>query len=489
MAKFDQYLSLKQAQRQELRPKMLQSLKMLSMPLLELEMHIKEEIMMNPLLELRDDRDSEEDRDPNETEESRETEIDDVDSQQDQEVIETMAEAKELSEILDYWQEFHQDTGTRTYDESSDDENSMDSYIRYEEDAKTEFIQQLYPLRLTEDELDFGIDLIDSIDQRGFLPEEFDLHDVADSYGIDDQRAEEIRQKIMHLDPKGICAFNLVESLIAQLDPEQLSNQLLINILQLEFESLIHRRYQKIASRFQVSEEAILNCRSIISKLDPKPGIRIASSAANYVVPDVTIKRYDDEFVVIVNDSLSPNVVLSSKYKKMINKRSYDRETVLFVRDKINSAKFLIKSMYMRLRTLERVCKSIIEHQRDFFYGGTGELAPLTYSVIAEDLQVSESTISRVVKNKYADTPYGIIGLKSFFSSTAGKDDNYDTVSRQKVKTYLQKYIDQEDKESPLSDIDLVKMLKRDGLNISRRVVAKYRDEMGLLNSRLRRKQ
>jgi len=141
----------------------------------------------------------------------------------------------------------------------------------------------------------------------------------------------------------------------------------------------------------------------------------------------------------------------------------------------------------MRMRTLERVSLSIIKFQHDFFYNGSGTMQPLTYAVIAQDIGVSESTISRVVKHKYAETPYGIFAFKDFFSSTAGRDDNYDNISRQMVKSNIIRLIDTEDKNSPLSDQELVDILKSDGLNVSRRIIAKYRDELGILNSRLRK--
>ena len=172
----------------------------------------------------------------------------------------------------------------------------------------------------------------------------------------------------------------------------------------------------------------------------------------------------------------------------MINRGYFDRETLQFVRDRVNSAKFLIKSIYMRTRTLERVALSIIKHQPDFFYTGNGVMQPLTYASIAQDLGVSESTISRVVKHKYAETPFGIYALKDFFSSTAGRDDNYESVSRQRVKTHLIHLIEQEDKKHPLSDQNLVDILRQEGLVISRRIITKYRFELGILNSRLRKR-
>jgi RNA polymerase sigma-54 factor len=171
----------------------------------------------------------------------------------------------------------------------------------------------------------------------------------------------------------------------------------------------------------------------------------------------------------------------------MINRGYFDKETMQFVRERINSAKFLIKSIFMRMRTLERVSLSIIKYQHDFFYFGSGQMQPLTYSVIAQDLGVSESTISRVVKHKYAETPYGIFAFKDFFTSTAGMDDDYQSISRQRVKSKIIRMIELENKKKPLSDQELVDNLKTEGLNISRRIITKYRDELGILNSHLRR--
>ncbi|MDY0318565.1 MAG: RNA polymerase sigma-54 factor, partial [Candidatus Cloacimonadaceae bacterium] len=252
--------------------------------------------------------------------------------------------------------------------------------------------------------------------------------------------------------------------------------------------NLIHRRFQKIASHYNVSEDTILLYRDQIAKLDPKPGLRILSSSAAYVYPDVTLKMIDGEYVVIINDHISPNIIISPRYRKMINRGYFDKETTSYVRERINSAKFLIKSIHMRMRTLEQVSRSIIKHQKDFFYNGSGVMQPLTYSVIAQDIGKSESTISRVVKHKYAETPYGIYAFKDFFTSTAGRDDNYESISRQQVKGCIIRLLETENKRKPLSDQALVELLKAKGMNISRRIIAKYRDELGILNSRLRRK-
>ena len=482
----DQILTIKQKQELALKPKMLQSLQMLTLPLMELELHLKQEIMKNPLLEMRDIDDSNVDDEIPKDEEVKE----EKDLGEEDEVSKTLEEAQELTEILDSWNEFHQMTNNNkdySYNREDDDGALYEKYLRAPEDKMAEYLLQLYSYPMSEDEYDFATYLIDSVDQYGFLRDEGFIKEVAEIYDLKEKRAEEVHEIIMSLNPRGLTACNISLCLISQLTEEQKENKILLAILTNDFEDLIHRRYQKLAAKYQVSLEYITFLRDQVAKLDPKPGLRLVESNDKYITPDVIVKEIGDEFQVIVNDSYSPNLVINSRYRKLINSASVDKETVHYVRDKINSAKFLIKSMYMRVRTLERVMNSIIKHQYDFFYNQTGVLLPLNYSSIAEDIGVSESTISRVVKDKYADTPFGIYPLKKFFTSTAGIDSNFESISRQKVKTFIQKYVDAEDKSKPLTDQDIVKMLKDDGLNVSRRIVAKYRDELNILNSRLRR--
>ncbi|HPB18501.1 MAG TPA: RNA polymerase factor sigma-54 [Candidatus Cloacimonas sp.] len=484
MSAMEQYLSLKQKQELALKPKMLQSLKMLALPILELESYIKQELVNNPLLELREEKDEDDIDEANFAQPTPESPTPIEDSDANASHLETLAEAQELTDILDNWNEYH--SGYESWSSDSETEHT-ESLIRYEENGKEKFLEQLYPLELPEDETDFITELLDSCDSYGFLPKGYNIHNLAKKYALTPERAEELHNIILSLNPKGISARNMAECLLAQLTEEQKQNRILVGLVSEHFENLIHRRYQKIASAYGVSEETILLAKEQVSKLDPKPGLRILSTNAVYVFPDVTMKLIDGKYEIIINDHITPNIIISPRYRKMINRGYFDKETMQFVRERINSAKFLIKSIYMRMRTLERVSLSIINHQYDFFYLGTGQMKPLTYAVIARDLGVNESTISRVVKHKYAETPYGIYAFKDFFTSTAGFDDDYQSISRQKVKSHLIRLIETENKKKPYSDQELVELLKAEGLNISRRIITKYRDELGILNSHLRR--
>ena len=485
MVKIRQTMVQKQTQNLLLKPKMLQSLEMLAMPLMQLETHLKQEMISNPMLELLEYRD-EEDISPEKDEKVKDRIEEDIKNEtDDEELKKTLEETKELSEILDSYSEYFQ--GSSGSAPSAEGVN-FDQMIKEQVDKKDTFIYQIERLNLNNSEFDFAYELFDSIDAHGFLPDDYDIDDVAKEFGMDMIRAEEIHSLLLHLEPCGITARSIQECLLSQLDPA-FHNHNIITLIADHFTDLIHKRYKNIASSFGTNITTILNWKKQIAKLDPKPGLRLLTNNSNYIVPDVIIKRIGSEYEIIINDYSFPKIRLSRSYNKILQQVKQDKEALDYVRGKINSAKFLIKSVYLRSRTLERVTKSILHHQPEFFYGENRILKPLTYSEIAQELQVNESTISRVVRIKYADTPFGVMCLKDFFTSKAGKDDNYNSISRHNVEQKITIMIDSEDKTNPLSDQDIAEKLAEMHIHVSRRVVAKYRKSKGILNSRLRRKE
>lgn len=483
--KFKQASVQKQTQNLFLKPKMLQSLEMLAMPLMQLETHLKQEMISNPMLELLEYRD-EEDISQEKDEKLKDRIEEDIKNEtEDEEIRKTLEETKELSEILDSYSEYFQGSSGSA---PSTEGINFDQMVREQEDKKDAFVFQIERLKLDNGEFDFAYELFDSIDAHGFLPNDFDIEEVAKEFGIELERTREIHSMLLHLEPCGITARNIPECLLAQLDPE-FHNENIITLISEHFTDLIHKRYKNIASSFGTTITTVLNWKKQIAKLDPKPGLRLLTNHSNYITPDVIIKRIGKEYEIIINDYSFPKIRLSRRYNKILQQVKKDKEALDYVRSKINSAKFLIKSVYLRSRTLERVTKSILHHQPDFFYGENRVLKPLTYSEIAQELQVNESTISRVVRIKYADTPFGVMCLKDFFTSKAGKDDNYNSVSRHNVEQKITKMIDTEDETKPLSDQDIAERLAGMKIFVSRRVVAKYRKAKGILNSRLRRKE
>ena len=483
--KFKQTLVQRQTQSLLLKPKMLQSLEMLAMPLMQLETHLKQEMITNPMLELLEFNEDDE-TSTNKTEKISDQIDEDIKKEtEDEELKKTLEETKELSEILDSYSEYFQGSSGNT---PATEGINFDQMSKEIDSQKDKFLYQIEKLNLENGEFEFAFELFDSVDAHGFLPNEFNMEDVAQEFGIEAIRAEEIHSMLLHIEPCGITARNIQECLLAQLDPE-FHNENVFTLISEHFTDLIHKRYKNIASSFGTSIITILNWKKQIAKLDPKPGLRLLTNHSNYIVPDVIIKRIGTEYEIIINDYSFPKIRLSRRYNKILQQVKKDKAALDYVRGKINSAKFLIKSVYLRGRTLERVTKSILHHQPDFFYGENRVLRPLTYSEIAQELQVNESTISRVVRIKYADTPFGVMCLKDFFTSKAGKDDNYNSVSRHNVEQKITRMIDNEDDTNPLSDQDIAEKLADMSINVSRRVVAKYRKAKGILNSRLRRKE
>lgn len=478
MNRLKQNYSQKLSQNLLLKPKMLQSLEMLAMPILQLETYLKHELVNNPMLELQEDKSEDDEKQQEEDLEEKE---------EDEELEKTIEETEELSEILDFWNEYNENRGSYSKGRSEDDIN-FEQLLRAKQNKKREFVDQLDGLHLSDNEYDFAYDLIESINERGFLPDDFDMQKMAHFFHLPSDRAEEIHQEILHFYPRGITARSLLECLIVQID-DQSDKEQLQQLIQEDFADLIHKRYKKIASKYGVSVATVIDWKEEVSKLDPKPGLRLEANETDYIMPDVIIKKIDGDFEIISNDYALPKIRMSRRYKNILGQVKNDRSALDYVRGKVNSAKFMIKSIYLRHRTLERVVRSIINHQKEFFYNNSSYLAPLTYSVIAQELQVNESTLSRVVKDKYADTPFGIMCLKDFFTSRAGKDSNYNSVSRQNVEIQVKRMIEKEDKTKPLSDQDIAEIFKKSGINVSRRVVSKYRKAMGILNSHLRKEK
>ncbi len=485
MSRMKQSLYQKQTQNLLLKPKMLQSLEMLAMPLMQLETHLKQEMITNPMLELLDNR--QEDEDPEENEESREKDTDLDELSDDPELQETLEDTKELSEILDSFNEYYYESSGSGKVASSEGAD-FEQMLKTTEDKINTFLEQLEKLGLSRKEYEFAYELVESSNAYGYLPKGFVVESLGDEYGLDIERSLKIHQMILHLSPAGITSRNIQECLLAQLEDVQ-ENASIIKLIKNHFEDLIHKRYKKIAAASGVNLKTVFAWRDVIAKLDPKPGLRIQNNNDKYVVPDLILKKIGNEYEIIINDYYFPKIRMSRRYKSILANVKNNREAVEYVRGKINSAKFLIKSIYLRSRTLERVMRAIINNQIGFFYEDTGVLNPLTYSVIAEELHVNESTISRVVREKFADTPFGIMCLKDFFTSKAGKDDKYNSISRHNVEVQIKKMIDAEDPQNPLSDQDIADKLKEEGANVSRRVVAKYRKAKGILNSHLRRKE
>ena len=483
-----QSTSQKQYQDNTLKSEMIRSLKVLSLPSLELEAYLLQELETNPMLEMADPFNDDDDVDQIEQTDNtiENTESEDND---DFELKKTLEDAKELSDELDAWNETYGDNmiSADTISES-DEDNNYENLAATPTNLKLDFIDKFDKYHLLESEYFFIYDLIDNANNHGFLPIQFDIYTLAAEYNLTKERADELHILILKTDPRGITARSINESLFYQLEDYEQNDSILAGIILENFDDLLHSRNNLIANKYEIDEDEVLLYRKRIALLDPKPGLRINTGNPEFIVPDVIITKIDDEYEVIVNDFYIPKISINKSYQKIIHEANRDRETLDYIKKKINSAMFLIKAVYTRNKTLEKITKCIITNQKKFFYHESKQLDPLTYSMVANELDINESTVSRVVKIKYADTPFGIFCLKDFFVANAGKEKGFEAVSRLSVHEQIKNIIDNEDSRSPISDQEIVNIFKERGINLSRRVITKYREELKIPNSRERRR-
>src|SRR4029077_1096533 len=259
------------------------------------------------------------------------------------------------------------------------------------------------------------------------------------------------------------------------------------------FDHLVNRRFPEIARHLKVTPEEVQIAADVVATLNPKPGFQVSNEDPKYVVPDLLVERVDDEYVVLLNDRHVPRLRISSAYegvlreKKKADATTRETKTREYIQGKLNSARWLIQTIEQRRRTMIKVMNCIIREQREFFDKGIAFLRPLTLAAVARQIDMHESTVSRVCSGKYVQTPRGVFELKFFFSSGLATDDGED-VSARTAKNIIKGLIDEEDKMEPLSDQRIAELLHEKGLQIARRTVAKYREQLQILPARLRRR-
>jgi len=326
-------------------------------------------------------------------------------------------------------------------------------------------------------------EIIGNLDDDGYL--RATLEEMAEKTGLPLGTFEKALEVVQGFDPGGVAARDLRECLLIQLRDLPSPDPLSIEILEEHFEAFQRCKYAEIAKATKLDPELVLKAVEEIAALEPKPGRRFAPVDTRYVVPDVHVYKVDDDYAIVLNDDGIPRLRINSYYRSMIGRAQGD-EARRYVEDRLRSAAWLIKSVHQRQKTLYKVTQSIVRFQRTFLDHGLSHLRPLSLRHVAEDIQMHESTVSRVTTNKYVQTPQGLFELKYFFHSGIAKDQG-DDVSSVSVKKMIEDLIAQEDAQKPLSDQDITRTLKERGLSIARRTVAKYREEIGVLPSHQRR--
>ncbi len=302
------------------------------------------------------------------------------------------------------------------------------------------------------------------------------------------EETEELLVILQELDPPGIFARNLRECLLLQLKDENLTDTLTYQLVDDAFDDLIAHRWSDLAKRYGLEPKGVQDAADMLAKFDPKPGLQYQRNDNIYITPDLVVEQIEGEYRVFLNDTGMPRLRISKVYQELAgDKKKFQGENREFVTNKLNSATWLIQAIEQRRQTMLKVMNFIIDRQADFFEKGVEYLKPLTLREVADVISMHESTVSRVTNQKYVQTPRGVLPLKFFFSSSLGTSTGEDASARA-VKAQIRKLVSDEDSTKPLTDSDLVNALQVRGVKIARRTVAKYRDQLGILPARMRKR-
>jgi len=477
-------LSIGLQQRLVMTPKLQQALKLLQMPTLELQQVLKQEVLQNPLLEEVDDADMDEEE-PAEAEEAAESQSEEQEakSEQTEEPEESEAAKKERVEYDDYFE-----SGFGAGDGFANEED-RENFVERVPVAKQSFSDYLMSqLRLvTEEERSIAIGeyIIGSLDDSGYLT--CSLREIAGTFGVTEEDAEKVLKIIQTFDPVGVGARDLKECLLIQLEAKGLGASLAARIVRDHFEEFKQKKYLDLSKALKAPLKDIQEQAQVIGSLNPKPGLDILADEPKYVIPDLVVDRVADRYIVSLNDRNVPRLRISQSYRDELQQNvELNSEAKDFIQSRLKNAKWLIQTIEQRRRTMIKVMEAIVEEQHEFFEKGVVALRPLTLQQVASKISMHESTVSRVTTNKYVQTPRGVYELKFFFSSSLSTEDG-EEVSAKSAKLKIKTIIGAEDTRRPLSDQKIADILKKDGLIIARRTVAKYREQLGILPARHRK--
>ena len=371
----------------------------------------------------------------------------------------------------------------RHYEEK--DTPSFENFTATRTDLSSHLFWQLNMSNLEDEKKEIGAYIIGNLNDDGYLDATIEEISQATGSSIDDVNA--VLTLVQNFDPVGVAARDTRECLLIQVAFQNLTGTLAEKIIKDHLKDLEEKRYQQIADHIGVSIQDVLTAVAAIQALDPKPGRIYTAEETIYVTPDIYVAKMSDGYEIIQNEDGLPKLRINAYYKRILKNRGrVSDETKAYIQEKMRSAAWLIKSIHQRQRTLYRVTESIVKFQEEFLDKGIAYLKPLVLRDVAEDIEMHESTVSRVTTNKYVHTPQGLYELKYFFNSSISRIDG-DALASESVKDHIRKIIKSEDKTKPLSDKGIEKKMRDLNIKVARRTVAKYREAMGILPSRKRK--
>ncbi|MEW6050625.1 MAG: RNA polymerase factor sigma-54 [Candidatus Zixiibacteriota bacterium] len=456
---------------QTLAPQLIQSLKMLQMPVLQLEQTLRQELSTNPLLEEVEELEAE----PETALEAPESEI---------AAPETEEPANEKIDWDNYL--FEDDEGYRVKEQREEDEEHFEGGNSQPDSLYTHLTEQLSFLKLSQEEHLIGEYIIGNISPEGYLT--ISVPEMAVELTVEPSRIENVLKLIQRFDPIGVGARDLRESLLIQLRDRGMDSSLAYRIVDEHLKDLEKKSILQIAKMMGVPFEKAQKAMEVIKSLSPTPAYGRFEPSAQPVVPDLIIDRLGDEYVVYHNDRNVPRLRVNAGYKELIKRgNTTAKDTKDYIRQKLEQARWLLNAINQRRSTMIRVMEAIVDEQREFFDKGPAFLRPLIMEDIARKVDMNVATISRVSNGKYVQTPLGVYEIKYFFNSGIASDGGED-ISKRAVKQRIEEIIKAEDAENPLSDQDIFKQLNQEGTRLARRTVTKYREELKIKPARFRKR-
>ncbi len=475
--------------RQDLRinPRLYQAMDLLYMPLLDLEQHLKQELLGNPFLEMIEP----------------EEEVQATAAEQQNNKPEKEAKAEDGPDWENILLEDRTEHGVPS-GSYSDAREYVEPVTVESKDLIDYLRDQTRMLDLNPRQQLLAEEFLGNIGEDGYLQHSIEeilkgANQLLEEHEAESEldlnvpaftaaEVEQMLRVIQQLDPPGIGARNLRECLMLQLEHQKRTDTLVYRLVKEAFEDLIAHRWSDLGKRFGLAPEEVQRAADELARLDPKPGLQHSAANDAYIIPDLIVDKIDDKYLVFLNDSGLPRLRISKTYQEIArDKKKYDSESKEFINQRLNSANWMIQAIEQRRQTMLKVMNFIVDRQREFFEKGIDHLKPLTLREVADVISMHESTVSRVTNEKYVQTPRGLLPLKFFFSSglttTTGED-----ASARSIKSQIQKLVDDEPPKNPLTDQQIVELFDRKGVKIARRTVAKYRDQLGILPARMRKR-
>lgn len=458
-------LNLSQQQKLVMTQQMQMSIKMLQMSSIELNEYVEKEMEENPLLE------------KEYNEKSQESLINKENDFNDK------IDYDKFIKYLDFEDYKHESNY------KGEDEVSPFNFISREESLREYLTTQLGEVELRNSQKKICEYIIENLDGKGYLPDS--ILDIADQLKVSEDKVLEALKIVQSFDPDGIGARNLEECLKLQLKKKNVNDEKLFYIIDKHLNNIAENKYSIIAKDLNITPKEAQEYGDVIKKLEPKPSRGFyTGDETKYIVPDAFIKKLDGEFFIIMNDNSIPRLSINNVYKALVAGDEHnDKAAKEYVKNKINSAIFLIKSIEQRKNTLYAVLSEIVSYQKEYFDNGIEYLKPMTLKDMAEKLEIHESTVSRAIREKYIYTDRGIVKIRDLFTTgISSESENSDSMSSSSVKGKIKDLIEKEDVKNPLSDQKICDVLNSEGMNISRRTVAKYREEMSIKASSKRKR-